>query len=221
MTKMRTAKIATIMICLGLLICPSNADAQDLLIGTWEAELDDEDGDFTTRLMLSEDGQVNLSFSGQVSDELLGEEEEGEESPFSEPVNISFAASGTWIVQDSLLVIDLTQKDLRINGKPFAEGIDDIGELVATSLAEDLDIPDEDLPALVATVQAALREQLNEEELLADFTDLLEGGIAYTVMGDELRLDDGEGSEEIWNRVKQTVIRTQSWGMIKVNSWTN
>ena len=213
--------LAVAMICLGLLICPTNADAQESPVGRWELQIDDEEGDFDVRLLLAESGAADLRFSGQASDEA-----------FPEPLDISFGRSGTWTVEDGELVIDLTQKDLRINGKPFVEAIDDLGETVALSLAEDLgetvalslaedmDIPHEDLPALVETVQAALQEELDEEELLAEFVGLLEGGIAFTVVAGELRLDDGEGGVEIWKRMQQTAVGAQSWATIKANSWT-
>ena len=201
--------LAAAMICLGLLICPTNADAQEPPVGRWELQIDDEEGDFDVRLLLAESGAADLRFSGQASDEA-----------FPEPLDISFAGSGTWTAGNGELLIDLTQKDLRLNGKAFTEAIDDLGESVAWSLAEDLDIPDEDLPALVATVQAALQEQLKEEELLADFIGLLQGGIAFTVVGGELRLDDGEGGVEVWKRMQQTAVRAQSWATIKANSWT-
>jgi hypothetical protein len=201
--------LAVAMICLGLLICPTNADAQESPVGRWKLQIDDEEGDFDVRLLLAESGAADLRFSGQASDEA-----------FPEPLDISFGRSGTWTVEDGELVIDLTQKDLRINGKPFVEAIDDLGETVALSLAEDMDIPHEDLPALVETVQAALQEELDEEELLAEFVGLLEGGIVFTVVAGELRLDDGEGGVEIWKRMQQTAVGAQSWATIKANSWT-
>jgi len=195
-----------------LILLGSAAHAQDQLVGTWEFAEEDEQGSYLTRLVLVEGGVARISMTGLLS---------GQNS-LPDPTRISFNGTGTWVAADGQLVLDVTQRELRINGSSFAAALD----ALAQSLAVELEIPHEDMADLTVTLRTALGEELNEEELVAGLIRLLQGGIAYTLTGDRLLLDDGAGGVETWIRVEPTAVGATSWGRIKgrthrERSWTN
>ena len=194
------------------MLMASVAFAQQSLPGSWEFADEDEDGSNLTRLTLVEDGSARLTFRGRVSGEFLADEDG--ESPFAEEFIIDFVGTGTWSVQGDTLLLNLTERVTRINGDPFVEAIDKIGETLALSLAEDLQVPEEDRPALITTVQTSLRAQLDEEVLLADLVGFLGQGIPFELEADSLRLGDGEETEN-WTRVQETVAPSMNWAHIK------
>lgn len=190
----------------------SVALAQDTLVGIWEYADEDEAGTYLTRLELAADGIARVTSSGILRGEFLGDVEP---NPFPDPVTISFAGAGTWSAEAGQLNLGLTERDLRVDGGPFGEAVDLLATALALSLAGELEIPDEDLPVFIATIQAALRQQLDEEELLDQLMGGLDRPIPYELMGDELHLDDGDGGTEVWTRVQATAVVSVNWADIK------
>ena len=206
---MRTVSTTAALVAI---LTGSVALAQDTLVGIWEYADEDEAGTYLTRLELAADGIAWVTSSGILRGEFLGDVEP---NPFPDPVTISFAGAGTWSAEAGQLNLGLTERDLRVDGGPFGEAVDLLATALALSLAGELEIPDEDLPVFIATIQAALRQQLDEEELL----DQLMGGrdrpIPYELMGDELYLDDGDGGTDVWTRVQATAVVSVNWADIK------
>lgn len=199
-----------------LILLGSVAHAQDSLIGTWELQQEDEQGSYLTRLVLVDGGVARISMIGHLSGQ----------SPLPDPTTLSLNGTGTWAAADGQLVLDVTRRELRINGASFAVALDTLAQLLAQSLAVELEVPQDGIADLTVTVRAALGEELDEEELVADLISLLQGGIAYTLTGDRLLLDDGAGGVESWIRVASTAVGATSWGRIKdrthrERSWTN
>ena len=189
----------------------SVAFAQDTLVGIWEYADEDEAGTYLTRLELAADGIARVTSSGILRGEFLGDVEP---NPFPDPVTISFAGAGTWSAEAGQLNLGLMERDLRVDGGPFAEAVYLLATALALSLAGELEIPDEDLPDFIATIQAALRQQLDEEELL----DQLMGGdrpLPYELMGDELHREDGDGGTDVWTRGQATAVVSVNWADIK------
>ena len=189
----------------------SVALAQDTLVGIWEYADEDEDGTYLTRLELAADGIARVTSSSIVRGEFFGDVEP---NPFPDPVTISFAGAGTWSAEAGQLNLGLTERDLRVDGDPFAEALYLLATALALSLAGELEIPDEDLPVFMATIQAALRQELDEEEMLDLFMPTMDS-IPYELMGDELHLDDGDGGTEVWTRVQATAVVSVNWADIK------
>ena len=189
----------------------SVALAQDTLVGIWEYADEDEAGSHLTRLELAADGIARVTSSGILRGEFLGDVEP---NPFPDPVTISFAGAGTWSAEAGQLNLGLTERDLRVDGGPFGEAVYLLATALALSLAGELEIPDEDLPVFIATIQAALRQELDEEEMLAQVMPTIDS-IPYELMGDELHLDDGDGGTEVWTRVQATAVVSVNWADIK------
>ncbi len=189
----------------------SVALAQDTLVGIWEYADEDEDGTYLTRLELAADGIARVTSSSIVRGEFFGDVEP---NPFPDPVTISFAGAGTWSAEAGQLNLGLTERDLRVDGGPFAEAVYLLATALALSLAGELEIPDEDLPVFIATIQAALRQELDEEEMLDQVMPTIDS-IPYELMGDELHLDDGDGGTDVWTRVQATAVVSVNWADIK------
>ncbi|MFP6592321.1 MAG: hypothetical protein VCE12_17550 [Candidatus Latescibacterota bacterium] len=189
----------------------SVALAQDTLVGIWEYADEDEDGTYLTRLELAADGIARVTSSSIVRGEFFGDVEP---NPFPDPVTISFAGAGTWSAEAGQLNLGLTESDLRVDGGPFGEAVDLLATALALSLAGELEIPDEDLPVFIATIQAALRQELDEEEMLDQVMPTMDS-IPYELMGDELHLADGDGGTEVWTRVQATAVVSVNWADIK------
>ena len=189
----------------------SVALAQDTLVGIWEYADEDEDGTYLTRLELAADGIARVTSSSIVRGEVFGDVEP---NPFPDPVTISFAGAGTWSAEAGQLNLGLTERDLRVDGGPFAEAVYLLATALALSLAGELEIPDEDLPVFIATIQAALRQELDEEEMLDQVMPTIDS-IPYELMGDELHLDDGDGGTDVWTRVQATAVVSVNWADIK------
>jgi hypothetical protein len=206
---MRTVSTTAALVAI---LTGSVALAQDTLVGIWEYADEDEAGTYLTRLELAADGIAWVTSSGILRGEFLGDVEP---NPFPDPVTISFAGAGTWSAEAGQLNLGLTERDLRVDGGPFGEAVDLLATALALSLAGELEIPDEDLPVFIATIQAALRQQLDEEELLDQLMGGLDRPIPYELMGDELYLDDGDGGTEVWTRVQATAVVSVNWADIK------
>ena len=69
-------------------------------------------------------------------------------------------------------------------------------------------------PVFMATIQAALRQELDEEEMLDQVMPTIDS-IPYELMGDELHLDDGDGGTDVWTRVQATAVVRMNWADIK------
>ena len=207
------------MAWLGVLVLMGPAaSAQDGLAGTWEAISDVESGAFVSRLVLDSDGGARMSVTGRLNDEFLASESEaGGAVADADSLTVSFVGSGTWTTSGDLLVLALAERELRVNDAAFEAFIDELGERLAASLAADLEIPEQDISALTATIQAALHAQLDEEALLADLISGLAGGTRYELAWDQLRLDDGEGGTDVWTRVQQTAVEAAIWATVKTN----
>ena len=198
---------------LAAILTGSTALAQDTLVGTWEYVVEDEDGNYRTRLVLIADGVARVTSTGSLHGGFF---EQVEPNPFPDPFTFSLEGVGTWSAEGGQLNLRLPERDLQINGSSFDAAMDLLGTALALSLAGELEIPDEDLPVFIATIQAALRQQLDEEELLDQLVGGPEATIPYELMGGELHLDDGDGGTEVWTRWRPTVVVDVHWGDIKV-----
>ena len=197
---------------LAAILTGSTAVAQHPMVGTWEYAVEEEEGNYRTRLVFTADGVARVTSTGSLHGEFF----EVEPNPFPDPFTFSLQGVGTWSAEGGQLNLRLTERDLRINGSSFDAAVDLLGTALALSLAGELEIPDEDLPVFIATIQAALRRELDEEELLDQLVGSLQATIPYELMGDELHLDDGDGGTEVWTRLRPTAVVEVNWGDIKV-----
>lgn len=205
-----------------LLGLASTALAQDGLTGTWEYVATDATSSTETRLVLDRDGTATLRSRARLQGNLLqvAELEWQDESPGADAgldtTRIEIDGSGTWQALDSRLMLDLTQRQVRIDGGSFRAAVDALAEMLAQSLAILLEVPDSDYPALLGNIRSTLQASLTEDEVLRDMVRLLQDGIAYELDGDNLRLDDGEGGAETWVRQHPTAVRQTSWAQFKI-----
>lgn len=206
---------------LALIVWADTAWGQEPLVGTWVSTTQDDDGTFTAKLSLRADSTAVISFEADYGTDAFADDEIPD-GVFPETFVVGFEGAGTWRTDNDLLFLELDQRSLSVNDEPYVDAVNDIGEALALSLVEELEIAEEDVPAFVQLVQEGLREDLNEEALLSEFLALLDEGVEYTVVGDLMTTVDTETGElDLWTRVEETVIAGVSWATIKKGTlWT-
>lgn len=207
-------------LCVALFVPAALLAQETELAGTWEISEPQDGGTLEGRVVLAVSGDASVLLQATMPGQLGDEAGEIPEGVLPETLVLTVSGAGTWSADADSLRLLVDGWTLEAQNKPFREFIDETGEALARALAEELELPDEELADFIALVQASLHEEIDEETLLAGLTATFQEAIAYELDGDELRMEDGD-EPAVWRRVQQTAVVAASWGQIKqeMTSW--
>lgn len=207
---MRRIPFPILFLC--LLVLPLSAQ-DDALLGTWEGNFVDEEGNAVTmRLSFQEDGVFELN---QVIE--LGEEFRTVVESTGIPVEaIIVQGTGTWGVDGDKLSVDVTEMEMLVGDRTFLEVLTEVARALARVTADFGGISDEDYPEFEEEFVEEFLAGIDEEEL-AGFED----EVTWAIEGDTLSItaptEDGGEETTTYQRVAETAVAGTTWGGLKAN----
>lgn len=188
------------------------------LVGEWTTTKVDEDGQYDAHMVLDEGGAAQLegriAYSEEAAEELDTTDIDGF-SLFPSGLIVSFAGTGEWRADDDSLHIDTGEVTLRLNGMETVEWVEDAGRRLANVLADALGLPAEGREGFEANTIAALKLQLDPEELASLATRSFELAKGYSVDGNALTLRDADGTSKWERKGVVSAVERVTWGAVK------
>lgn len=216
----RRSGISQCAVAILLSLLASDVSAQpQALIGAWRYEQNTDETDLDSRLTLAADGVAHVELAGVFSQGFLSgsadEDVQQLADLFPEGVQIQIIADGTWGATDDSLTLSFPDPDLLINGDTFEVFLITIATSLAQAVIQQLDLPVDQEPTVIATFVDLLAEDLSQQ----DVTDqaFASGGeaTAYRLEQGVLILVDADGIEAHWHNLISSLVKFTSWGHLK------
>ncbi|MBT4099717.1 MAG: hypothetical protein HOM68_28155 [Gemmatimonadetes bacterium] len=216
----RRGKIFQCVVAILLSTLASDVWAQpQALVGEWRNVQDTDETDLDSRLTLAAAGAAHVELAGIFSQGFLAgsadEDVQQLADLFPEGLQIQIIADGTWVATDDSLTLSFPDPDLLINGGTFEAFLITIATSLAQAVIEQLNLPADQEPTVIATFVELLAEDLSEQ----DVTDqaFASGGeaTAYRLEQGVLILVDADGSEARWHNLTASLVAPTGWGDVK------
>jgi len=190
-----------------------------LLAGEWENVQQTDSSHVISHLRLAAAGTAHVELDGQFSAAFLAgsadEDVQQLAELFPEGLRIQIAADGSWEADNDSLLLAFPEPQLLINGGSFEDFIITIATALAQTVIDQLGIPAEQEPAVIATFVDLLSEDLTPADVTSQaFADDGEP-TAYRVQENALVLTDAAGVESRWQRRTRSVVAPTAWGNLK------
>lgn len=185
----------------------------DSLVGIWEGDLVDEEGNLAiTRLTFQAGGGFLLEQEISLGEGFTSAVEAAQVAV----EKITAEGSGTYQVNGDKIKVEISEFEMLIDGRDFVEVLTEIALALASIAAGLLGVSEEDYPAFEMQFIEEFLAGIDEQQFISGFTD----EVTYAIEGDILSITSltEEGVEETteYQRVGDaTNVRQTSWGDVK------
>ena len=209
---MRRIPFSILFLC--LFVLPLSAQ-DDALLGTWEGNFLDEEGNaITVRLSFQKDGVFELN---QVVE--LGEDFQSVAEAAEIVVGeITVQGTGTYEVAGDKISVDIAELEMLAGDRTFLEVLTEVARALARITADLTGVSDEDYPAFEQDAVDEFLAGMDEEQFLLGFQD----EVTYAVEGDTLSIivsteDGGEETLQYQRVDAAAAVAATTWGGLKAS----